>query len=167
MKQLNASTISSAAGCGELLLDVVPLLMATIRVESRDLLPPGLTPPQFRALAFIDRHDGMSLSAVSEVLGLTLSSVSKLMEGLVAAGYVRQEVCPQDRRRAQLHSTARGRSTMLRARKTISGQLAQRLGELPAQAVEEIMSGLQHLHGLFAPPQSGQATSPTPNADRE
>jgi DNA-binding MarR family transcriptional regulator len=167
MKQLNNSTTASSLACGEVLLDVVPLLMAIIREESRAIQPSELTPPQFRALAFIDRHDGMSLSAVSEMLGLTLSSVSKLMEGLVEMGYVRQEICPQDRRRAQLHSTAKGRTTMTRARGKIASHLGDRLEELSPEVVEQTMAALQQLHGLFAPPRNWRTLWCIPNSDRE
>jgi DNA-binding MarR family transcriptional regulator len=165
MKQLNNST--TALACGEALLDLIPLLMAILREESRLIQPPELTPPQFRALAFIERHDGMSMSAVSEMLGLTLSSVSKLMEGLVAEGYVRQEICPQDRRRAQLHATEKGSSTMASARGEVASHLGTRLAELPTDTVVEIMAALQQLHGLFAPPHGWRTLWPIPNSGRE
>lgn len=163
MKQLNNSTISPEAVCGELLLDVVPLVMAAVRVESRPAKPPELTAPQFRALAFIDRHDGLSLSAVADMLGLTLSSVSKLMEGLVSGGYVRHETCPYDRRRARLHSTARGKATMTRARRQVSRTLAEHLACLSPQQLEETVTGLRHLQSVFRPAPAPKPAGP----DRE
>ena len=152
MKQLNSSTISPAATCGDLLIDVVPLLMATVRAESRQFRPSDLSIAQFRALAFIDRHEGTSLSLVAEAIGLTLSSVSKLMEGLVETAYVRQEVCPEDRRRAQLYATGRGRSAMTQARRQMGARLAEYLSSLSDTALEEISTGLLRLQTLFTPP---------------
>jgi hypothetical protein len=40
--------------------------------------------PQFRTLAVIDRNANASLSDVTEHIGLTLPSMSKLVDGLVA-----------------------------------------------------------------------------------
>lgn len=151
MKQLQNSTISSEAICGDLLLDVAPLVMTTIRASSADFKPPELSIAQFRALAFIDRYAGLSLSAVAEALGLSLSSVSKLMEGLVQMGYVRHEVCPQDRRRARLESTVKGQDEMRRARVHMGRLLATRLSELEPAAIATVTDALLQLRQLFAP----------------
>ncbi|MEN6546695.1 MAG: MarR family transcriptional regulator [Armatimonadia bacterium] len=164
MQQLNNSTISRAAACGELLMDVVPLLMTIIREEARLIRPADLTHTQFRALSVIDRRDGLSPSELSEMLGLTLSSVSKLMEGLVAQGYVRQEVCPQDRRRAQLHCTPMGHSTMVQARRALAARLAERLSGLTPQAVGVVVAGLRHMQEILAPADP-QTVSATPDTD--
>lgn len=157
VKQLQNSTIETEAVCGDLLLDVVPLVMTAIRARSADIKPAELSIAQFRALAFIDRYAGLSLSAVAEMLGLSLSSVSKLIEGLVQSGYVRHEVCPEDRRRARLESTAKGRTTMRRARAHMREVLATRLLELEPAALVTVTDALLQLQQLFAPPSASQS----------
>jgi DNA-binding MarR family transcriptional regulator len=148
----NATILADTGRCGDLLIDVVPLLMAAIRSESRDLQPPDLSIAQFRALAFIYRHAGQSLSAVAEVLGLSLSAASKVVDRTVELGYVRHEVCPQDRRRARLVVTAKGQATMRRARREMAVRLTELLSGLEPSAREEVVAGLTHLQEIFQPP---------------
>lgn len=150
VKQLNNSTkLADRAACSSLLVDIIPLVMATIRAAAVQIQPSELTYPQFRTVAFLDRHPGQSLSNVAEFLGLTLSSVSKLMDGLVGNGYVRHEVCPEDRRRARLYLTAKGQSMMAQARAQIATQLADRLAGLEAPALQTVTEALEHLQMTF------------------
>ena len=66
------------------LLDVVPVIMRTIRTEMRS--PPGERSD--RAIVpypmFIERHPGVSLQELAGHLGLTSPSVCKIVDGLVA-----------------------------------------------------------------------------------
>ena len=65
------------------LMEVVPLVMRTFRAEMRGSRANDLSVPQFRALGFVHRKPGTSLSDVAEHIGLALPSMSKLIDGLV------------------------------------------------------------------------------------
>ena len=154
MQQLNNSTNSAPERpCGDLLLDVVPVLMAAMRLQMVRLKPPDLTTPQFRICAFLYRQPGQALTPLTDLLGLTLSSLSKLVDGLVAAGYVRHEVCPEDRRRARLYLTARGRAAVARVRTGIGQQLSARLATLGEAERRTIAEALGHLQQVFPTPE--------------
>jgi DNA-binding MarR family transcriptional regulator len=92
---------------------------------------PALTVPQFRALAFIESKDGVSLSQVAEFVGLTLPSTSTLVDGLVKRGLITRETHPTDRRRLTLTLTTTGRQMMQAARKHTQAYLAEQLERVP------------------------------------
>ena len=81
-------------------LDVIPLVMRTIRSEFRSQRSTELSVPQFRTLAFLRNNDGASLSSLANHLGLTLPSMSKLVDGLVSRGFVARTEHQGDRRRS-------------------------------------------------------------------
>jgi DNA-binding MarR family transcriptional regulator len=59
----------------------------------------GLSVPQFRALGFVHRHAGSSLSEVADHIGLTLPAMSRLIDGLVELQLMRRQSQSADRRR--------------------------------------------------------------------
>ena len=69
--------------CARDLMDTAPKIMQSIRVEMRRGRGADLSVPQFRTLGFIQRYPDSSLSGLADHLGLTLPSVSKLVDGLV------------------------------------------------------------------------------------
>ena len=55
------------------LVEVIPLVMRAIRSHMRANRALDLSVPQYRALGFVVRHPGASLSQVAEHQGLTLA----------------------------------------------------------------------------------------------
>jgi len=150
MKLLRSETIRPATpgGCAREVLETVPLLMRVIRAEMRRHRGPGLSVPQFRALAFLGRQGGPSLSEVAEHIGLTLPAMSQSIDGLVARGLVARRVSTADRRRITLTLTAAGRSVLAVARRSTQAGLAARLVDLaPAEreAVTRVMPALRRV----------------------
>ena len=92
-------TITSEDAAREL-LEVVPIVMKEIRSEMRSRRTPDLTVPQFRTLAFVDRHKGASLSAVANHMGLTLPSTSRLVDILISRRLLTRGDNPSDRQDA-------------------------------------------------------------------
>ncbi len=82
---------TSPDACAQEILDVVPVVMRSIRAEMRRHRTADLSVPQFRTLAFIDRNADASLSDVAEHIGLTLPSMSKIVEGLVVRKFVTRQ----------------------------------------------------------------------------
>ena len=140
-----------AMDCGREVLEVVPLVMQTIRAEMRRHSAPGLSVPQLRTLAYLNRHGGASLGDVAEHIGLSLPSMSKLIEGLVARKLVTREADAKDRRRVQLGLTARGQELLAAARQATVVRLAALLGGLSAQEQERLRGVLELLRTRFSP----------------
>src|SRR5262245_50727494 len=139
--------------CALAVLDVVPLVMRTIRGEMRRHRGPGLAVPQFRVLAFLNQNKGASLSDVAEHVGLRLPSMSTLVAGLVDDGLVNRAPSAVDRRRVTLALTARGQATLDTARQATLKRLAERLAALPAHERATVVQGLEALRGNFSSPE--------------
>src|SRR5437867_1960681 len=119
---------ASPRQCATELLEVVPLIMRGIRAKVRSHSSPELSIPQFRALAFLGRNDRATLSDVSDFLGLTLPSASKLIDGVVAAGFATREIDSADRRRVALALTRAGQKKYEAALKFARDFLSERIG---------------------------------------
>ncbi len=131
----------SAEECARQVLEIVPLVMAAIRTEIRSHRGSELSVPQFRVLIFLNRHEGASLSDIAEYLGLTLPSMSKMIDGLLARNMVTRQMHSEDRRRVTLALTALGRQTMQSAYQATESRLAERLVVLPAAERRIIIRG--------------------------
>jgi DNA-binding MarR family transcriptional regulator len=139
------------------LLETVPLVMRTIRSEMRTHRAPDLSVPQFRALGYIDRNPGASLSGVAEHMGLTLPSVSKLVDGLVARALATRQEDRADRRRVVLRLTPAGRNTLAAARKAAQQRLAARLAAFSNNDRAAISQAMTLLRSAFASgPRAGE-----------
>ncbi|WP_050023053.1 MarR family transcriptional regulator [Verrucomicrobium sp. BvORR034] len=142
---------TSPQDCAADLLEVVPLIMRGVRAEVRRDRTPELSMPQFRALSFVERHEGSTLTEVAQFLGLTLPTASKMMDGLVDAGYVQRAPDRRDRRKIKLHLSTEGQqiheAILLQAREF----LASRLQHLDPNILGDIRTSLRVLRTVFEP----------------
>jgi DNA-binding MarR family transcriptional regulator len=136
--------------CAHAVLDVVPLVMRCIRAEMRSHRAPDLSVPQFRALVYLSRQEGPSLSGVAEHLGLTPPSTSVMMDGLVSRGLVTRQVHSSDRRRVTLALTPAGHAAMESAHEMTGSRLAERLAELTEPERAVIVRAMQSMVAVFA-----------------
>jgi MarR family transcriptional regulator for hemolysin len=137
--------------CSREVLDVIPLVMRTVRTEMRRHRAPGLSVPHFRVLTYLGGNAGASLSEVAEHVGLQLPSMSTLIDGLVTRGFVSRAPCATDRRRVTLTLTPDGQATLDNARQHSQARLAEQLAVLtPAQQVT-VIAAMQALRLAFAP----------------
>jgi DNA-binding MarR family transcriptional regulator len=136
--------------CAALLLETVPAVMRNIRTQMRAQRTAGISVAQFRALGYVGRHAGASLSAVAEHLGLTPPATSRLVDGLVARGMMRREVSPADRRAVMLALTPEGEALQAQARAGALSALVVQVAELPEGERVALMAALRQLRALFA-----------------
>ncbi len=131
------------------LLEVIPVIMKDIRSEMRSRRPHDLTVPQFRTLAFVDRNEGASLSAVANHMGLTLPSTSRLVDGLIARGMLTREDNPADRRRLKLGVTNHGLTILETSRRGTLTYLANKIASLSAEDMEVIAKAMKAMRSVF------------------
>jgi MarR family transcriptional regulator for hemolysin len=147
---MGADTIQTSIGaCGREVLDVVPLAMRAIRAQLRKHGSKEVSVPQFRTLAYLNRHEGTSLSDVAEHIGLTLPSMSALIDSLVMKGLVIRQTHPEDRRRMTLALTQRGRTTLRVAHEAAASYLEEKLGQLSATERATVIEAMQVLKQVF------------------
>lgn len=140
----------SAEVCAQEVLEVVPVVMRTIRAELRRHRAADLSIPQFRTLAFIDRNADASLSDVAEHIGLTLPSLSKIVDGLVNRKFVTRQTARDDRRRMTLALTARGLNALETSRAATRACLAEDLAALSDRQRETVVQAMEILRPIFA-----------------
>jgi len=135
--------------CAREVMDVVPPTMRAIREQLRKQRTEFLSVPQFRTLLFINRNRNASLSQVADAIGLTLPSMSALVDGLVKRNFVSRRTEQDDRRRINLTLTQRGESTLESARKATQQYLKDRLSNLSEQERTVVIKGLEVLRRIF------------------
>ncbi len=136
--------------CARQVLDVVPLVMRGIRKQLRKHGAQVLSVPQFRTLLFISRNKGASLSEVAEHIGLTLPSMSTLVEGLVARNFVVRRTHQDDRRRMTLMLTERGETTLRSAREGTHAYLTERFSRFSEAERGTIVRAMRTLREVFS-----------------
>ena len=136
--------------CASQLLEVVPLMMRVIRARVRSKTGPELSVPQFRALAFLGRNEGAMLGDVANFLALTLPSASKMIDGLVLAGFARRETARSDRRKVELTLTTVGQKKYASALKASEDFLVDRVEGLSASQREHLVTTMRLLHAIFS-----------------
>lgn len=135
--------------CAHELMDTAPQIVQAIRVEMRRGRGSDISIPQFRSLAFIQRNPDSSLSDVAEHLGLTLPSVSKLVDGLVKQKLVSRLASTTDRRRLTLALTQAGTAIMNSSRAAAQAELAAKISSLSGAELETICKAMQLLRPVF------------------
>ena len=133
------------------LLDVVPVIMRTIRSEMRSHRSNDLTVPLFRTLMFLGGHPGVSLLDLAGHLGLTSPSVCKIVDGLVAQTLVMRHHSNIDRRKITLALTPDGQDVLDESRTSTQARLADLLSPLSSEQCETVFQALSILQPLFQP----------------
>jgi|YelNatPaOPRAMG01_1025707.scaffolds.fasta_scaffold20865_4 DNA-binding MarR family transcriptional regulator len=151
MKQLQNENIDvdEIDECAAMILETVPLIMRVIRAERRELGGDIMPLPHFRVLAHLNRNPESSLSSLAEEIGLTLPSISKIVEALHEKGLVSRREAEQDRRYIRLSLTPEGMRTLQVARLETQCKLAKRLREASPEQRAFIKEGLRLLKDVF------------------
>jgi DNA-binding MarR family transcriptional regulator len=135
--------------CAQELMDTAPQIVQVVRVEMRRGRGSDISIPQFRTLRFIQCNPDSSLSNLAEHLGLTLPSVSKLIDGLVKQKLVTRKESTADRRKLTLLLTQTGASIVDSARAGARVNLAQKMKHLSDGELETILQAMQILRPIF------------------
>lgn len=142
------------------LVEVVPLVMRAIRSHMRVNHALDLSVPQYRALGFVVRHPGASLSQVAEHQGLTLGAASRLVDGLVTRGLIERRSSTLDRRFVTLHVLPEGASIHAQARSRTELALARMLTTLSAVEQDTILRAMESLRAVFTVDSSERSDAP-------
>lgn len=135
--------------CASVLMETMHPIMQFIRTEMRSQREPSLSVPQFRVLAFLNRHPGASLSEVSEHLGVTRATASAMTERLVQRNWVDRTADPQERRQIMLTLTETGRTYLEQMRDSTRHRIAELLNQLSSEELADVAAGLSILSEVF------------------
>ncbi len=134
-----------------LLLEVVPLVMRTIKGEMRRRRAEGLSVPQFRAMLHVNRQAQASLTEVAEYLGLTSATTCRMIDDLVGRGLVLSQPSTVDRRKIVLTLTLAGRASLEAARQGTLDCLEGMLAPLSGAERAAILQAMGILQRAFTP----------------
>ncbi len=125
----------------------VPRAMWIIRRALRKEASPDLSVPQFRILAHLKRGPKAN-NELAEVQGVSISTMTRLVDPLVERGLVTRSMDPEDRRRVQLALTDSGRKLFQLIRKKASGELVSLFSLLDRKEKKALFEGLRVLERL-------------------
>lgn len=63
-----------------------------------------------RVLHFVNRHEGLTVAELLEILEITKQSLARVLKDLVSGGFVEQRAGTEDRRQRRLYLTEQGRA---------------------------------------------------------
>jgi DNA-binding MarR family transcriptional regulator len=135
------------SGDGEALevLQSVTRILTGVALRSLDVLDGAVTLPQFRMLAVLADLGPARSVQVARALGLEASTITRLADRLVGAGYVTRGSEPGHRGVVTLELTAPGRLLVTRVAAWRQQELARILTRLPAEQREGVTAALRHL----------------------
>jgi len=143
--------------CARAVVETVLLLMQSVYSEVKSRHSPDLSVSQFRALAFLKRRPGASLSEQAEHLGISLPSASQMVDKLVVRNLVTRQTSSTDRRCVTLTLTAQGGSVLGMTLQSVEIHLAEMLAMLPDADRATVLEAMQALQPAFAAGRQGKA----------
>ncbi len=148
MQQIPSAT-DAAETCAGQLIEVVPLIMRTIRMLMRTHSAAELSVPHFRALRYIFKHPDCSVSIVADHLGLSVPAASRLIDALVNDSLVERQLLASDRRYVALHLSPRGSEIQQAAQAHTLASLTTMLAALNPDQQAAIVAALEPLRAIF------------------
>lgn len=125
--------------------DAVRAAARLAKVSGTALAEADLTLPQYRVLVFLVAR-GRPATHVAALLGVTPSTVTSVVDGLVTRGLVDRSSDPSDRRRVVLSLTGDGSDAVARGDQVVGAALDRLLARLEPGEAETALVGLELLN---------------------
>ncbi|CAB4531314.1 unannotated protein [freshwater metagenome] len=125
--------------------DAVRAAARLAKVAGTALAEGELTLPQYRVLVFLAVRSRPA-THVAALLGVSASSMTSVVDGLVARSYVERSADPSDRRRVMLSLTPEGTRTMHLGDELVGSGLNRLLQRLEPEQAEQALVGLELLN---------------------
>jgi DNA-binding MarR family transcriptional regulator len=145
----NEGLTLQACKCSEKIIEVVPAVMDVLRKGMLRHEEHQRSVPQFRCLGFIARSPGSTMGAIAASMGVTLPTVSAMIDRLIRAGFVTSKPSVKDRRCIELHITTEGLAQIQQARLEIREDVTQLLLSSSLSELEELAAALDTLGHYF------------------
>ena len=137
------ATAGRRTAADEALLTALRWAMA-ISVRAADELG-DLSPVQLRALTVLQETPGANLNELASAMGVTVSTTSRLVDRLVAAGLVDRRTSTQTRREIRLALTPAGRGRLLRYDRLRLAAARAHADAVPPDQRKSLLAALQQL----------------------
>ncbi|MBQ1084051.1 MULTISPECIES: MarR family winged helix-turn-helix transcriptional regulator [unclassified Nocardiopsis] len=117
-------------------------LMEVLWGRGRELATAPVSASQLKVLFILDDEDGVNLRTVTDRLGSTPPSVSRLCDRLEAVGFVHRTSSPSSRRELRVWLTESGRSFMRDLRARRERELHAVIARMPPRKRAMLLEGL-------------------------
>jgi DNA-binding MarR family transcriptional regulator len=146
MADINISSLADRSGAAaehgtataEPIWDIIELLFFAYRDfvgDADDVLAKfGFGRAHHRVLHFVNRHPGMKVADLLDVLKITKQSLGRVLKQLVDQGYVVQKEGENDRRQRLLYVTGKGEALAMKLAGLQTERIARALGEIGGNA---------------------------------
>jgi DNA-binding MarR family transcriptional regulator len=105
---LEVSVLDRKGQIGELLANLNALRRMVMRYRDSYLQQRNLTYSQLWVLHVVKEHDGIGVKEIADLLGITSSAVTQLVDTLVKRGYLSRERSSEDRRALKVRLSDQG-----------------------------------------------------------
>jgi DNA-binding MarR family transcriptional regulator len=137
----SAATTEPGSASSEPTWDVIELLFFAYRdfvSDPDDVLAKfGFGRAHHRVLHFVNRHPGMKVADLLDVLRITKQSLGRVLKQLVDEGYVVQKEGENDRRQRLLYVTSKGETLVMKLAGLQTERIARALADLGPGAHEQ------------------------------
>ncbi|MEG3842537.1 MarR family transcriptional regulator [Microcoleus sp. herbarium14] len=144
-----SSTGITPERCAAEVVEIIPLIVGSMRAKMRNQGEPFLSISQFRSLMFLYRYPGSSLSKLADYLGVTRPTASAICERLVQENFVDRKEHPQERRAVVLSLTETGRARLEEIRTITCSNISPMFEDLSEEEIKIVLAGLALLRGVF------------------
>ncbi|MEG4321914.1 MULTISPECIES: MarR family transcriptional regulator [unclassified Microcoleus] len=144
-----SSTGITPEQCAAAVVEIIPLIVGSIRSQMRNQGEPFLSISQFRSLMFLYRYPGSSLSKLADYLGVTRPTASAICERLVQENFVDRKEHPQERRAVVLKLTETGRARLEEIRELTCNNISPMFEDLSEEQMGIVLAGLTLLREVF------------------
>jgi len=129
----------------------VSAIVRQVQFRDRDTICcHGLSVSQCYALEAMLASGPLTMGALAERLNLELSSVTRLIDGLVGDGLAERTRDDRDRRVCLVHATRRGRRLIEQIRGELIAQYVEVLRSVPAESRGDVVEAIERLRQAFA-----------------
>lgn len=130
--------------------------------RGREATTAPVSPSQLKVLFVLENEDGVNLRNVTERLGSTAPSTSRLCDRLEAVGFVNRTPSPISRRELRLWLTDEGRSFLQDLRDRREKELRKVISRMPPGKQTMLLEGLVSFHEAAAQDRGADARDPRP-----
>ncbi|MBR8741718.1 MarR family transcriptional regulator [Nocardiopsis sp. MG754419] len=110
--------------------------------RGREVATSPVSPSQLKVLFILEEEDGVNLRTVTDRLGSTPPSVSRLCDRLQAVGFVHRTPSPSSRRELRIWLTESGRSYLRDLRARREAELHSVIARMPPRKRAMLLEGL-------------------------
>ena len=128
--------------------EALPMFQRTLRGSFSPQIDIALNETEIKTLLLVSNHQGRTMSFYSRITGVEKGSFTATTDKLEQKGLLHRMELPSDRRKKGLMLTQAGERTALLLKEQFRDHLQQRLGQLPRDVQEELLSALEVIEKL-------------------